>query len=79
MSFLLIKTGGFMGEWISVEKEMPAANRPVLLFYETEFFKTPTQCVAINFDGKGYFRALNSGFDIPRATHWMPLPDPPSA
>lgn len=65
-------------DWIDIKEEMPPANKPVLVFFESSFFKSPTMVVSINVDGKGVLRALQDGQDVPGATHWMELPRPPS-
>jgi hypothetical protein len=66
-----------MMDWIDIKETLPPANKPVLAFFESEFFKNPTMCVVINFDGHGVLRALQGGHDVHGATHWMQLPKKP--
>ena len=58
-------------EWININDEMPPANKPVLAFFESNFFKNPTMV------GHGVLRALQGGHDVHGATHWMNLPQKP--
>lgn len=77
-----------MSEWISVEDDLPGADRPVLIANKQDGF---------NFQGiasfhhrcgwrslkneSGYFNQYWSGCDISHSlfnvTHWQPLPEPP--
>lgn len=62
--------------WKKLSDEMPKANKPVLVFYESQFWKNPVIAVGINVDGM-QLRCLNGGAEILGATHWDELPDAP--
>lgn len=64
--------------WKKLSDEMPKQNKPVLIFYESQFWKNPAMAVGINFDGD-HLRCLNGGAEILGATHWQELPDAPVA
>jgi hypothetical protein len=63
-------------EWISVEDKLPKSNKPVLVHYKT-LMANSVISVGLNFDGHGIFRQLVGGLEIPKVTHWMPLPERP--
>lgn len=57
-------------EWISVEDRLPAIYDSVIIHRETGVVEQG--CLAP--DGKWNYPMGGYG---PRATHWMPLPEPP--
>ena len=65
--------------WIDFEEMKPKSNKPVLILFETEFFRSPIMVVAINFDNSGVMRALEGGRQLTNVTHWCELPDLPEA
>ena len=69
-----------MGEWMSVENGLPEVGEDVLCFGcdiegNWNFF---TGCVSIGYcPVSGDFTYLEM-YDCSVATHWMPLPEPPT-
>ena len=62
-----------MGEWISVEDRLPEGNCLVYLEKKESFHRIHTAC----YGGSVTIIAGRFDFDMPKVTHWMPLPEPP--
>lgn len=62
-----------MGEWISVEDELPELNQEVLCIDEFDTYEA-TKYAHGYIGGGPYFFCSNGIFE---ATHWQPLPEPP--
>lgn len=63
-------------EWISVKDKLPEKEQVVLLYYNGDFLVGHIQILYS--DGDVRFKEAPGGmYNIP-ATHWMPLPEPPS-
>lgn len=65
-----------MGEWIDVKERLPEKNTRVLIYIKPRKGLNPHITVAkfigdMFLGGEGYFSFEN-------ATHWMPLPEPPT-
>lgn len=59
--------------WISVEEALPEPETCVLVF--SGFDGARYQCTGFLSDGKWLYD--HDDTEIPRVTHWMPLPEPP--
>lgn len=62
-----------MNEWISVEDRQPEGM--CLVFLEEE--RAHSRIHAAKFKGSLAIVGGHFAFDMPKITHWMPLPEPP--
>lgn len=62
-----------MSEWISVEDRLPEGQCLVWLEKKASF----NQMHTAYYGGNVTIIAGHFGFDMPKVTHWQPLPEPP--
>ena len=66
-------------EWIDIKKQMPEKNVVVLGYYPTGDEGGNKVATAITYNGKTLRSDFpNSTAHCFEATHWMPMPEPPS-
>lgn len=58
--------------WISVEDELPENYRGVIIAISHHFCYTAFRC-----GDKWYLNDVINPRELPSATHWMPMPQPP--
>lgn len=66
-----------MSEWISVEKRLPEEMEEVLVYLDRSYKRGRRIAFSCIYDGK--WNHINGSVwpDMPKPTHWQPIPEPP--